>query len=73
MAPMTTATLTNTAAPSLPIADILNRALETQAADSPLDLLDRCDRCSQRAQSIFTFKEADCSFAATTCASTSRP
>lgn len=56
---MNTATLTDTAADSRPIADILNQALETQATDSPLDRLDRCDRCNQAAQSIFTFKEAD--------------
>lgn len=59
MAFMTTATLTSPALDSRTIADILNKALETQPEASPLDLLDRCDRCGSAAQSTFTFEAAD--------------
>lgn len=56
---MTTASLTAPALDSREIADLLNTALETQAKDSPLDALDRCDRCRAAACATFTFTSAD--------------
>lgn len=50
---MTTDTLTK---PLTTLAVELNAHLETQAPERALSLLDRCDRCSQLAQSSFVFK-----------------
>lgn len=59
MTSMTTATLTAPALDSRQIADILNPALEAQPEESPLDALDRCDRCGAAAYATFTFAAAD--------------
>lgn len=53
MQPMTTDTLTK---PISKLAVELNAHLETQTTERTLSLLDRCDRCSQLAQSSFVFK-----------------
>jgi hypothetical protein len=50
---MTTATVTEK--PLSKLAVELNAHLETQAPKRTLNLLDRCDRCSQHAQSSFVF------------------
>ncbi|WP_139187327.1 DUF7455 domain-containing protein [Pseudarthrobacter chlorophenolicus] len=54
---MTTDTLTK---PLTRLAVELNTHLETQAPERTLSLLDRCDRCSQLAQSSFVFKIEAC-------------
>lgn len=54
MAPMTTATVTEK--PLSKLAVELNAHLEMQKTERTLSLLDRCDRCSQHAQSSFVFK-----------------
>ncbi|MFC5099118.1 hypothetical protein [Amycolatopsis plumensis] len=49
---MTTDTLTK---PISKLAEQLNAHLETQTTERALTLIDRCDRCSQLAQSSFVF------------------
>lgn len=52
MVTMTTETLTK---PISKLAEQLNAHLQTQDPERKLNLLDRCDRCSQHAQASFVF------------------
>lgn len=59
MMAMSTATLTTEPTELSPLAERLNRALAAQDETSPLNRLDRCDRCPAAAQSQFFYQAGD--------------